>query len=139
LFDYSREKLYERANTTNFMNEQTQPQTRRDIEAHITAKAWKDQAYKRELLSHSKAVIEREFNIQLPAEVNVQVMEENPTSLYFVIPMRPEIPGQEISDEQLQAIAGGGLASQIGASLVVAASAFAVSAAGEALSKNIKA
>ncbi len=100
-----------------------QPQTRRDIEAHIVAKAWKDEAYKRKLLSNSKAVIEQEFNVQLPQEVSVQVMEENPTSLYFVLPPRPEISGQEISDEQLQAIAGG-----LGVDKIVAATAGYVSA-----------
>ena len=89
------------------MTEQPQSQTRKDIEAHIIAKAWKDEAYKQKLLSNSKGVIEQEFNVQLPKEVNVQVMEENPTSLYFVLPARPEILGQEISDEQLAVIAGG--------------------------------
>ena len=89
------------------MTEQPQPQTRKDIEAHIIAKAWKDESYKQKLLSNSKGVIEQEFNIQLPKEVNVQVMEENPTSLYFVLPARHEILGQKISDEQLAVIAGG--------------------------------
>jgi len=84
-----------------------QTQTRRDIESQIIAKAWKDEAYKQKLFSNPKAVIEQEFNIQLPAEIKVQVKEENPTSLYFVLPIPPEIPGQEISDEQLEVIAGG--------------------------------
>ena len=90
------------------MNQQEQPQTRRDIEARIIATAWKDDAYKQELLTNPKAVIEREFEAQLPAEVNVQVIEENPTSLCFVLPMRPEIPGQELDESELEAIAGGG-------------------------------
>ena len=89
------------------MSEQIQPQTRKDIEARIIAKAWKDEAYKQKLISNPKAVFEQEFNIQFPAEIKVEVKEENLTSLYFVLPIRPEIAGQEISDEQLAAIAGG--------------------------------
>ena len=85
-----------------------QPQTRRDIEARIIAKAWKDETYKQELLAKPKAVIEREFKVQLPAEVNVQVIEENTTSLCFVLPMRPDIPGYELDESELEAIAGGG-------------------------------
>ncbi|MBO3458659.1 NHLP leader peptide family RiPP precursor [Aetokthonos hydrillicola Thurmond2011] len=89
------------------MSEQNQPKTRREIEAHIIAQAWKDNAYKQELLNNSKTVVEKEFGVQIPEEIKVQVLEENPTNLYFVLPMRPEIPGQELSDEQLEAIAGG--------------------------------
>ncbi|MBC6430118.1 class IIb bacteriocin, lactobin A/cerein 7B family [Nostoc sp. HG1] len=88
-------------------NEQSTPRTRKDIEAHIIAQSWKDEAYKQELLSNSKAVVEREFGIQLPANVSVKVVEENPTNLYFVLPMRPDLSGAELSDEQLEAVAGG--------------------------------
>jgi hypothetical protein len=87
--------------------QQQQPQGRRDIEARIIANAWKDEAYKQELLTNSKVVIEREFDAQLPEEVNVQVLEENPTSLYFVLPMRPDVPGHELNEEELEAVAGG--------------------------------
>jgi Nitrile hydratase, alpha chain len=89
------------------MNEQTPAKTRREIEAHIIAQAWKDETYKQELLSNPKAVFEREFGVQLPAEANVCVHEENVTNFYFVLPMRPNLSGAELSDEQLEAIAGG--------------------------------
>jgi hypothetical protein len=90
------------------MSEPSQPQSRRDIEARIIANAWKDEAYKQELLTNPKAVIEREFGVQLPEEVNVQVLEENSTSLYFVLPMLPVMPGSELNQEELEAVAGGG-------------------------------
>ncbi len=86
-----------------------QRKTRQDIEAHMIAQAWKDDAYKQELLSNSKAVIEREFGVQLPAKVNVHVMEEDSTNLYFVLPSRPNLSNTELSDEQLEAVAGGSL------------------------------
>jgi hypothetical protein len=36
-------------------------------------------------------------------------MEENSTNLYFVLPMHPDLSGAELSDEQLEAVAGGTL------------------------------
>jgi len=91
------------------MSEQTSPQTRKDIEAHIIAQAWKDEGYKQELLSNPKAAIGQEFGVQLPAEVNVHVMEEDSTNLYFVLPARPDLSNAELSDEQLEAVSGGTL------------------------------
>jgi hypothetical protein len=89
------------------MSEQTTPRTRQDIEAHIIAQSWKDEAYKQELLSNPKAAIGRDFGVQLPDEVNVHVMEEDSTNLYFVLPARPNLSNAELSDEQLETVAGG--------------------------------
>ncbi|MBO3458661.1 NHLP leader peptide family RiPP precursor [Aetokthonos hydrillicola Thurmond2011] len=110
------------------MSEQTQPKTRGEIEAHIIAQAWKDNTYKQELLNNSKAVIEKEFGVQIPDEIKVNILEENATNLYFVLPIRPEISGQELSDEQLEAIAGGGTAGVF--SLIFASAALTSAAAG---------
>ena len=87
------------------MNEQRK--TRKDIETQIIAQAWKDDAYKQEILSNPKTVVEREFGVQLPDELNVHVMEENSTNLYFVLPARPNLSNAELSEDQLEAIAGG--------------------------------
>ncbi|MEM7593394.1 MAG: NHLP leader peptide family RiPP precursor [Cyanobacteria bacterium P01_A01_bin.83] len=77
------------------------------MEARMIAKAWKDEAYKQELLANPKAVFEQEFGVELPEQVSVQVLEENATTLNFVLPMRPQV-GSELSSEDLEAIAGGG-------------------------------
>lgn len=82
-------------------------QTRKDIEARIIAKAWKDEAYKRELFANPKAVIGQEFGVEFAEEVTIQVTEENPTSLYLVLPMLPEIEEVEFSEEELEILAGG--------------------------------
>lgn len=88
-------------------HQEVELQTRKDIEARIIAKAWKDEAYKHELLTNPKVVIEREFGMEIPEEVSIQVTEENPTSLYLVIPISPEIEGVELSEEELEVLAGG--------------------------------
>lgn len=89
------------------MNEQTEQRSRQEIEAHIIAKAWKNEAYKQELLNNSKAVIEQEFGLQLADDINVQVVEEDADSLYLVLPMQPDSSTEELSEDQLEAVAGG--------------------------------
>jgi hypothetical protein len=108
------------------MSEQPSQRTRKDIEAHIIAQTWKDEAYKQQLLNNPKPVIEREFGVQLPSEIGVQVLEENPTTLYFVLPTRPDLSGAELSDEQLETVAGGATPSVV---VTVLGSAFALGVA----------
>jgi len=59
------------------------------------------------LLTNPKAIIEREFGVEFPTDVNVQVLEKNPTSLHFVLPISPVSIARKLSQEQLEAIAGG--------------------------------
>ncbi|MCF4965703.1 NHLP leader peptide family RiPP precursor [Nostoc sp. CMAA1605] len=94
------------------MSEQEQilETSQENLEAKIIARAWKNDAYRQELLENPKAVIAREFNVELPTEVSVQVLEETPTNLYFVLPMRPQFEAGEladISEEELAQVAGG--------------------------------
>lgn len=83
--------------------------TPQEFEADLVAKAWKDKAFKQELLSNPKATIAKEFGIPIPDNIEVRVLEENPNTLYIVLPVEPadlESEG-EVSDEALEAIAGG--------------------------------
>ena len=101
------------------MNHQQQPESRQDIEARIISKAWKDESYKQELLSNPKAIFEQEFGVELPEEISVQVLEENSTTLNFVLPMHPETSGHELNESELEAIAGGKLNLPEGAGTLV--------------------
>jgi hypothetical protein len=89
------------------MNNQTSSQSRKNIEAHIIAQAWKDENYKQELLNNPKSIFEKEFNIKLPSQVNIKILEENPTTLYFVLSKSPDLSKAELSNEQLETVAGG--------------------------------
>lgn len=86
-----------------------QRKTRKEIEAHIIAQAWQDEAYKQELMNNSKSVVEKEFGVQFPPQVNVHVVQEDPTNFYVVLPIRPNLSEEELSEEELEAIAGGGV------------------------------
>lgn len=57
--------------------------------------------------ANPKAVIGQAFDVEFAEEVNVQVLEENPTFLYFVLPMSPMQIANELSEEELEEIAGG--------------------------------
>lgn len=75
----------------------------------VVAKAWSDDAFKPRLLAEPATVL-RENGIELPAGMQVQIHEATATQAHFVLPVRPEA----LSDEQLEAVAGGGIAAARG-------------------------
>jgi hypothetical protein len=76
-----------------------------DGQTTLIAKAWHDAAYKQALLRDPKAVVAREFGAPLPAEVSMQVVAEDAHTQYLVLP--PALSDLELSDEQLEQVAGG--------------------------------
>ena len=76
-----------------------------DGQLTLLAKAWHDAAYKQALLQDPKGVIAREFGTGVPAEVAVQVVAEDAHTQYLVLP--PALEDLELSDEQLEQVAGG--------------------------------
>ena len=82
--------------------------TRRDIEARLITRAWKDAAFAAELRRNPRAAVEAELErVGIAAtldRVDVKVLEETPTTLYLVIPAKP---AGVLSDAQLEQIAGG--------------------------------
>jgi hypothetical protein len=60
--------------------------TRENFEAQIIAKAFKDEAFRQELLSNPKAVIKEALNISVPEDVEIKVVEETSKIFYLVLP-----------------------------------------------------
>ena len=82
------------------------PMTRRDIEAKIVALAWQDDDFRRKFVADPKGQFEERLGAKLPASLKMAVHEEDANSLHFVIPMRPAAIS-ELSDEELEKVAGG--------------------------------
>jgi len=88
--------------------------TPHDLEAHLIARAWEDDAFRQELLSSPKAVLARELaqlqpGATLPDGVEVRVVEETPATHYLVLPAKPMIEsGEELTDADLESVAAAG-------------------------------
>ena len=76
----------------------------------LAAQARGDAGFKRRLLADPAAAL-AEQGLQLPPGVAVRVHESTPTLIHLALPPRPT---DELSDEQLDAVAGGDTASTAG-------------------------
>ncbi len=78
--------------------------TKRELEDKLIIHAWQDEAFKQQLLSQPKEALAKE-GINLPSNVEVSVLEEKPNHVYLVLPINP---ASELSDAELESVAGGG-------------------------------
>src|SRR5262249_20907011 len=83
------------------------PLTRKDVEARIVALAWKDDDFRRKFLADPKGQFEERLGTKLPASLKMTAHAEDENSLHFVIPMKPQATLGELTDEDLEKIAGG--------------------------------
>jgi hypothetical protein len=87
------------------------PMTRRELEARIIAKAWRDPAYMARLHKDPKGVLSEELksidpSIKLPDTLKVQVHEENADTFHLVLPRNPnDIKLSEVMGTDLEAVA----------------------------------
>ena len=56
------------------------------LETHIILKAWEDSGFKNALLDNPRAAIEAELGVDLPPQLQVDVLEEGPNHMILVIP-----------------------------------------------------
>ena len=69
----------------------------------IIAKAWRDPAFKAELIANPATALKAE-GIDVPAGMTVTVLENTDELFHLVL---PPVPTDELSDEALDAVAGG--------------------------------
>jgi hypothetical protein len=70
----------------------------------IIAKAWMDEDFKQRLLTDPAAVL-KEGGFELPAGMEVRMVENTDKVLHLVLPAKPA--SEELSDEQMEKVAGG--------------------------------
>jgi hypothetical protein len=78
------------------------------MERRLIEKSIEDESFRRRLLEDPKAAVEQELGARLPEEVRVETVEESADTIYLVLPSTPMAGGggEELSDQQLEAVAG---------------------------------
>jgi hypothetical protein len=80
---------------------QTSPEA---IQQQIIARAARDPQFRSDLMRDPKGTLAREMGVAVPADFDLQVVEETPKRRYLVLPPAPQ---GALTDEQLAAVAGG--------------------------------
>jgi hypothetical protein len=75
--------------------------------SQITAKAWSDAGFKKRLLSDPVTVL-KDYGLTFPPGVTIKVLEDTDTVYHLSLPPKPT--DEELSEEDLAAVAGGVMA-----------------------------
>jgi hypothetical protein len=73
--------------------------------AALFAACWKDEALKARFMTDPKVVL-AEYGIDVPANMNVNVVENTDNTVHITMPLAPDGP-VGLSDEELSSVAGG--------------------------------
>ena len=83
--------------------------SRAEMERRLIERSLEDDIFRQQLLTDPKAIVEREVGMELPEEVRVVAVEETADTIYLVLPFRStdDLDAGELSDQELEAVAGG--------------------------------
>ena len=81
---------------------------RAEVERRIVQRSLEDDSLRQKLLADPRAALEEELGTRLPEEVRVVAVEETADTIYLVLPSASSAgEGGELSDQELEAVAGG--------------------------------
>ena len=80
--------------------------TKRDLETTLIEKCWKDPEFQKQVVTDPKGMFERLIGQKLPADLKIFIHEEDASTLHFSLPPAPSKMA-ELSDEDLEKVAGG--------------------------------
>ncbi len=82
---------------------------RAEMERRVVERSLKDDAFRQRLLADPRAALEEELGTRLPEELQVRAVEETADTIYLVLPSASPVAGEggELSDRELEAVAGG--------------------------------
>ena len=80
-----------------------------EMERRLIERSLQDESFKQRLLDDPKGAIEQEPETQLREGIEVRVLEESADTIYLVLPSASPLVGDggELSDQELEAVAGG--------------------------------
>ena len=81
---------------------------RQQLEQKLIEKAMKDEAFMKHLIESPCAAIEAETGMTIPETMKIKVLEEDPQTVYLVLPQLPiQNNEMELSEAELESVAGG--------------------------------
>ena len=91
---------------------------RAEMERRLIERSLDDNVFRQQLLANPRAIIEREIGTQFPEDLRVVVVEETDDTVYLVLPSTSRVgEGGDLTDQELEAVAGGDAGSTSTASL----------------------
>jgi Nitrile hydratase, alpha chain len=81
--------------------------TRGQLWDKIVEQAQKNPKYHQQLMSDPRSLMEKQLGTVIPKSVNIKVLEEANDTYYIVLPATAK-EGAELSDSDLEKVAGGG-------------------------------
>lgn len=80
----------------------------------VIGKAWEDAHFKAALVENPRNAIKSLTGLDLPADIDLVITDQtNSSKVYINIPPKPNFDNMELSDEQLEVVAGGEIFSTI--------------------------
>lgn len=77
----------------------------------IIIKALRDPEFKKRLIQSPKATLEKELKLQLPKDLEIQVLEEKENTVYLIIPF---LDSDNVTEDELSSLSAGGPGRTVG-------------------------
>jgi hypothetical protein len=81
--------------------------SRKDVREALIRTALKDEFFRELLLANPKLAVERALGTNLPEDMDVVVLEETDDKMFIVLPMQLPFEPGDLTDAELEKIAGG--------------------------------
>ena len=85
----------------------TDGNARGDLEQRVIERASRDPQFREQLKQDPRGTISRDFWVEVPSDITVEVVEETSSKVYLVLPPAPVQGGGELTDQALEEVAGG--------------------------------
>ena len=81
--------------------------SRKDVREALVRTALKDEFFRESLVANPKLAVERALGTKLPTNMDVVVLEDTDDKMFIVLPMQLPFESGDLSDAELEKVAGG--------------------------------